>query len=82
MRVLISPDRTHFRPNAAIVSALFCAGLALADVPAFACAVCGFGEDPSSKTFLYSTMALSLVPLGLIGGIIYWIRKTIKRPPQ
>jgi hypothetical protein len=58
-------------------------GMLTAPAPgALACAVCGFGEDKSSQTFLYSTMVLSLVPLGLIGGILYWLyRSTRRREP-
>lgn len=56
--------------------------LAASGSEALACAVCGFGEDKSSQTFLYSTMVLSLVPLGLIGGILYWLyRSTRRREP-
>jgi hypothetical protein len=53
--------------------------IALAPSDALACAVCGFGEDKSSQIFLYSTMVLSLVPLGLIGGILYWLYRSTKR---
>lgn len=56
--------------------------LSLITLPAsevLACAVCGFGEDQSSQIFLYSTMVLSLVPLGLIGGILYWLYRSTKR---
>jgi hypothetical protein len=57
-------------------------GLGMVALPAresLACAVCGFGEDKSSQVFLYSTMVLSLVPLGLIGGILYWLYRSTKR---
>lgn len=53
--------------------------IALPASETLACAVCGFGEDKSSEIFLYSTMVLSLVPLGLIGGILYWLYRSTKR---
>jgi hypothetical protein len=37
-----------------------------------ACAVCGAIGDPSADTFLWSTISLSLIPLGLfVGGFLY-----------
>ena len=40
-----------------------------------ACAVCGAGQDPSSTPFLWSTLALSALPLLMLGagvGYVLW----------
>jgi hypothetical protein len=49
--------------------------LALLLVPdqALACAVCGFGDDPTLSWYLISTAFLSLIPLAAMGGIIYFL---------
>jgi hypothetical protein len=49
-----------------------------ASLPAWACAVCGAGQnDESAAAFFRGTIMLSLVPLGAIGGIIFYLyRKT------
>lgn len=46
--------------------------LAAAD-PAFACAVCFDANDESRGAFLGTTIFLSLFPLGMVGGIIFWL---------
>jgi len=44
-----------------------------------ACAVCGPGDEQSRMAFLISTIALSLLPLGMMGGLIFWLwRRAVK----
>jgi hypothetical protein len=44
--------------------------------PLLACAVCGAGlEDQSNNAFLKGTALLSLMPLGVIGGAVFYIYK-------
>jgi hypothetical protein len=44
--------------------------------PALACAVCGTGQrDPTANTYLLSTALLSFIPLGLIGGVVWYVFK-------
>jgi high-affinity Fe2+/Pb2+ permease len=47
-------------------------------VPAIAgaCAVCGAGiNDRNANAFAGTTALLSLLPLGMFGGCIWWLRK-------
>ena len=48
--------------------------LALVSSPAFACAVCGAGEnDPSRGSYVWMSVIISLLPLGMLGGLIGYI---------
>jgi hypothetical protein len=40
-----------------------------------ACAVCGSANDRNRMAFFWTTVLLSLAPLGLIGGALLWIRR-------
>jgi hypothetical protein len=40
-----------------------------------ACAVCGSANDGNRMAFFWTTVLLSLVPLGLIGGGLLWLRR-------
>ena len=42
---------------------------------AHACPVCFDPRDQSNGTFLASTAFLSLFPLGMLGGVGFWLRK-------
>jgi hypothetical protein len=55
--------------------------LALAPELARACAVCGAGadEDESRVAYLLTTLALSVLPLGLFGGFVIWLRRQYRR---
>ena len=46
---------------------------------ALACAVCGGGNPANRFAFFVSTMALSLLPLGLFVGGLLWLRSRIRR---
>ena len=50
--------------------------LALAPELASACAVCSAGRDDESRfAFLMMTIFMSVTPLALLGGLVYWIRR-------
>ncbi|KOR32506.1 hypothetical protein TI05_06855 [Achromatium sp. WMS3] len=40
---------------------------------AWSCAVCGVALEASRLAFIYSTAILSLIPLAMIGGLIYYL---------
>ena len=63
--------RTH-RVMVGIGAAL----LALLPALALACPVCGGGGDSprSQAAFFNTTILLSLLPLGMIGGGVWWLR--------
>ncbi|HET9328830.1 MAG TPA: hypothetical protein VFQ05_18855 [Candidatus Eisenbacteria bacterium] len=43
---------------------------------AFACPVCGGGDSPRTQAaFFNTTVLLSLLPLGLIGGGMWWLKR-------
>jgi hypothetical protein len=46
---------------------------------AFACAVCGTAIEASRKAFIFSTAILSLAPLIMIGGLIYYVFRANRR---
>jgi hypothetical protein len=46
---------------------------------AFACAVCGVATEASRKAFIYSTALLSLVPLAMIGGLVFYLHRANQR---
>lgn len=49
--------------------------LLLADGAA-ACAVCAVGEDPRSRdTYILSTVMMSSLPLLLVGGLVWYVRR-------
>jgi hypothetical protein len=48
--------------------------LVLAPATAFACPVCFDPRDENRLAFLGTTIFLSLLPLGLVAGMLLWIR--------
>jgi len=46
---------------------------------AHACAVCFSGSPRTRLAFFDTTIFLSLVPLGIIGGGVLWVRRHAKR---
>ena len=56
-------------------AALLSAVLLLLALPSIAeaCTVCGAGAD-NKGAFIGMTAFLTLLPLGFIGGVIYWLR--------
>ena len=55
----------------AITWLLLCA--ALLPESALACSVCSAGNDESRKAFLFTTVLLSMIPIGMIGTFAWWI---------
>ena len=39
----------------------------------FACSVCFVAKDSTLDAYFYSTILLTLIPLGLVGGLVFWI---------
>ncbi len=55
--------------------------LALFASPAFACAVCGAGEnDPSRTSYIGMSIIISLLPLGMLGGIVGYVFMKSREP--
>lgn len=65
--------RRLVRP-ALLVAAL----VALAPAAARACAVCGGGNPANRFAFFASTIALSLLPLGMFVGAALWLRSRLR----
>lgn len=65
-------------PTAALLRwlALLITGFA---TPAFACPVCGFGQDGSASTYLMTAVVMSIVPLVMLGGIVYYLARHIQQ---
>ncbi len=52
--------------------------LALLPTAAAACPVCGFGEDESRGAYIGTTVFLSLLPVVLIVGFVFFLRHLMK----
>ena len=57
-----------------VVAAAAVALLVLAPEVALACPVCFDPRDENRFAFLATTIFLSLLPLGLVAGVLLWIR--------
>ncbi|GMV06017.1 MAG: hypothetical protein AMXMBFR53_22940 [Gemmatimonadota bacterium] len=68
------------------VVALALALLVLLPEAAWACPVCFDPRDENRVAFLATTVFLSLVPLGMVGGLGLWLRKRARElrglPPE
>ena len=54
--------------------------LLLAPRASLACAVCMSGREEASQwAFIGTTIGLSLLPVSLVGGMIWWIRRRLRR---
>ena len=45
---------------------------------ATACAVCSDGEKQNAMAFFWTTVLLTALPLGLLGGLIRWVQVRTK----
>jgi len=56
------------------------AWLAIAALPdsATACSVCYGGGEESRKAFLFTTVLLSLLPIGMIGALAWWVWRHVR----
>jgi high-affinity Fe2+/Pb2+ permease len=50
---------------------------ALLPAAASACSVCGGGNPANRLAFFLSTIALSLIPLGMFAGGLWWLRSRL-----
>ena len=58
------------------LAALAIAILAITPAVAQACSVCSAGQDDATRAaFLGTTALLSVLPLALVGGFVWWIRR-------
>ncbi len=48
-------------------------------LPALACAVCSAREDAQRDAFIATTVFLSVLPVGLVFGVAWWLRKQLRR---
>lgn len=55
--------------------------LALLAVPeaAQACSVCSAGGEDNRAAFIWTTVALSVLPLAMIGGLVLWLVRQARR---
>lgn len=52
----------------------------LTAVPALACPVCGAGgNEENGAVYLAMSAVLSGLPLAMIGGIVFWLRRAARR---
>jgi heme/copper-type cytochrome/quinol oxidase subunit 2 len=63
-----------------VVISLALAWFAIAVLPdaAAACSVCYAGAEESRKAFLFTTVLLSVLPLGMIGALAWWVWRTAR----
>lgn len=47
--------------------------------PAWACAVCGAGQEPNNGMFVVMSVVISLLPLAMMGAIGYWVFRSARR---
>lgn len=66
-----------------LLAALLCAVglLALSPDLAYACPVCFDRDDEARLAFLATTGLLTLLPLGMVGGVMMWLRKRSRSGP-
>jgi len=47
---------------------------------AHGCAVCFSATDENRQAFLATTVLLTMLPLGMVGGVGLWVRKRMQQP--
>jgi len=52
--------------------------LAVLPDAASACSVCYGGAEESRKAFLFTTVLLSMLPVGMLGAFAWWVWRSIK----
>lgn len=65
-----------------VINLLLMQAMLMLNQQAWACAVCGTATEESKKAFIISTAALSIVPLLMIGGVIYYLHWANHRKHQ
>jgi len=61
------------------VVALALVALALLPEPGFACPVCFDPNDEHRQAFLATAIFMTVLPLGMVGGVGIWLRKRLRR---
>lgn len=61
-----------------MIAFLTCIVTAFVTSSAFACAVCFVGKGGASSIYLGTTIILSLLPLGMVGGVVFWLYRRYK----
>ena len=65
--------------RAAVSCVVLLLGL-LMPAPALACPVCGLaGTGESGWAYLAGTIMLSVLPLGMIGGVAFWVYRRVQK---
>ena len=44
----------------------------------FACAACSFADDGTQGAYLFTAGVLTLAPLMMFAGVVWWVRKKLK----
>jgi di/tricarboxylate transporter len=57
----------------ALIAALIALVVCVLPDAAGACSVCYGGAEESRKAFLFTTVLLSLLPIGMLGGLGWWV---------
>ncbi len=52
--------------------------LSLPALPALGCPVCFSATEENRYAFMWTTVFMTFLPLGLIGGVIYWFRRKLR----
>lgn len=60
------------------IAVLAFAAFMLVPKSALACSVCFSAKEGTQTAFIVTTVFMSLLPLGLIGGLIFWLRSKAK----
>jgi cbb3-type cytochrome oxidase subunit 3 len=53
--------------------------LTLGPALALACPVCGQGREGTGTALLVMSIILTFLPLGMIGGVIFWAYRRVKK---
>jgi len=61
---------------------VFAALCALAPGGASACSVCIGGEEESRSAFIWTTVLLSVLPPGMVGGLVWWLWRRSRESEQ
>ena len=64
------------------IVALALTALLMLPAAAHACAVCFDSSDENRRAFLVTTAFLTLLPLGMVGGVGLWLRKRAREVGQ
>jgi len=69
---------TRRRAPARLLAVSIAALLAALPSLAQACAACGVGNGRNKAAFFITTIFLSLLPLGIIGALVFWLARNAR----